>query len=107
MVQGSLVLGDMSDRKVDTDFSSLNPEFSSKNQAGLSMEVTKPVKLVSRSLVVEVKLVLGIHGVREARHNLVHRTHGRELDNPSHGGFIKERGPKVSCSKEISLIMVV
>ena len=45
LVQGSLVLGDMLDRKVDTDFSSLYPEFSSKNRADLSMEVNKPVKL--------------------------------------------------------------
>ena len=30
---------------MDTDFSSLYPEFSSKNRADLSMEVNKPVKL--------------------------------------------------------------
>ena len=50
-------------KKVDshTAFPSLYPEFSNKHQTDLSMEVTKPVKLGSRSLVVVVKLVLGLH----------------------------------------------
>ena len=43
LVQASLVLGDMLERKVDTDFSSLYPEISSKNQYDLSMEVTRRV----------------------------------------------------------------
>ena len=78
-------------RKVDSDtaFPSLYPEFSNKYQANLSMEVTRPVKPGSSSLVVVVKLVLGLHGVREARHNLSHREHGTELDDPIHGGFHK------------------
>ena len=59
------------------------------------------------SLVVEVKLVLGLHGVREARHSLEHCTHGTESDNPVHGGFQKESGPSGICSKELSLIMDV
>ena len=37
-------------------------------------EVTKLVKLGSISLVVVVKLVLGLHRVREARHNLSYCT---------------------------------
>ena len=93
--QGSLVfvLGDMPGRKVDIAFSSLYPEFNNKCQADLSMEVTKPVKLGFMSPVVVVKLVLGLHGVRQSRHHIVH---GTEL----------ERGPRDSCSKENSLIMV-
>ena len=46
--------------------------------------------------VVVVKLVLGLHGVRQSMHHIVHCTHGTEL----------ERGPRDSCSKENSLIMV-
>ena len=48
LVQGSLVLGAM----LDTDLSSLYPEFSSKNRADMSMEVIKPVKLGPRRVVI-------------------------------------------------------
>ena len=50
------------------------------------------------SLIVEVKMLLGLHGVRKVRHNLVHCTHG--TDDPIHGGFLKESGPRGICSKE-------
>ena len=76
--------------------------------------VTKSANLGSSSLVnwdrdrvVDVKLVLGLHGFRGAGHNLVHGTHGTGLDNPNHGGFHKESGPRGSCSKEVFLILVV
>ena len=90
----------------DTAFPLLYPEYFNKYQADLSMELTKPVKLGSSSLVVLVKLELGLHGVRQSMHHIVHCSHGTESDFPIHGGFHKERGPRDSCSKENSLIMV-
>ena len=59
------------------------------------------------SLVVEVKLVLGLNRVMEARPILSQQTHGTDLDDPNHGGFHKESGSRGICSKKLSLIMVV
>ena len=56
------------------------------------------------SQVVEVKLVLGPHRSREARHSPEYCTQGTVSDNTVHGGFQMERD---ICSKLLALIMVV
>ena len=86
----------MLDRKVDVNLSNMS--------SGMSVFLVISSDM-AYSLVVEVKLVLGLHGVREARHSLIHRTHG--TDDTIQGGFHKESGARGICSKEVSLIIVV
>ena len=59
------------------------------------------------SLVVEVRLDQScIYGVWGSMHHIIHCAPGTELDIPSHVAVHKESGPRHSCSKEKSLIMV-
>ena len=59
------------------------------------------------SLVMGIKLVMGLNRDMEARPILSQQTHGTELDDPNHGGIHTESGSRGICSKKLSLVMVV
>ena len=96
----SLVVEDMLARKVDIDLSSLYPEFSSKNQDDLFMEVTRRVVTWDRGSVVDMKLSM-------LASMFCFLVIPSEVEVKQVLGFHKEIGPRGICSKELSLIMVV